>query len=143
MGLNVVFSNFVSMKKVLAIFFLSTYLISTTELGQLLKFPMLVEHYFEHKEKNPQISVMEFLVLHYEGNHLENHPHDDDYDQDQKLPFIMHGDVLSFCFVYPQPLFFESIHKIDIRESSKVVSFDDAFISNQFLSSIWRPPRSC
>lgn len=114
MGLNVVFSNFVSMKKVLAIFFLSTYLISTTELGQLLKFPMLVEHYFEHKEKNPQISVMEFLVLHYEGNHLENHPHDDDYDQDQKLPFIMHGDVLSFCFVYPQPLFFESIHEIDI-----------------------------
>ena len=143
MGLNVVFSNFVSMKKVLAIFFLSTYLISTTELGQLLKFPMLLEHYFEHKEKNPQISVMEFLVLHYEGNHLENHPHDDDYDQDQKLPFIMHGDVLSFCFVYPQPLFFESFHKIDIRESSKVVSFDDAFISNQFLSSIWQPPRSC
>ncbi|SUI97999.1 Uncharacterised protein [Sphingobacterium multivorum] len=138
-----VFRNFVYMKKVLAIFFLTTYLISTTELGQLLKFPMLVEHYFEHKEKSPQISVIEFLALHYEGNHLENHPHDDDYDQDQKLPFIMHGTVLSFCFVYPQPIFFESIHKIDIQRSSKVVSFDDSFVSNQFLSAIWQPPKSC
>ena len=55
------------MRRVLAILFLSVYLISTTEFGQLLKFPMLVEHYFEHKEKNSQITVIEFLALHYEG----------------------------------------------------------------------------
>lgn len=46
------------MKKMFAIFFLSVYLISTTELSQLLKFPILVEHFIEHKEKN-----LEYLLL--------------------------------------------------------------------------------
>ncbi|WGQ12196.1 hypothetical protein QG516_11165 [Pedobacter gandavensis] len=131
------------MKKVLTIFFLSTYLISTTELSQLLRFPLLVEHYFEHKEKNPQISVMEFLVLHYEGNHLENHPHDDDYDQDQKLPFIAHTDFLNFCFVVTPPFSFEIEARPPVNREAKVVLYNDTFSDNNFLSSIWHPPRSC
>ena len=125
-----------------AIFFLSVYLISTTELSQLLKFPVLVEHYVEHKEKNPEISIVDFLVLHY-NNHLENHPHDDDYDQDQKLPFIVHTDVLSFCFVYTAPLSFDIKGVFPVNRKSKVLSFDDNFSENNFLSSIWQPPRFC
>ncbi|MCG2793518.1 MAG: hypothetical protein L6262_08240 [Weeksellaceae bacterium] len=131
------------MKRVFALFFLTTYLISTTELSQLLKFPTLVEHYIEHKEQNPQISVIQFLVLHYEGSHSKNRHHNKDYDEDQKLPFIIHSDVLNFCFVHPQPVFFESFHKIVMVESSKVMSFDDSFLSNHFLSTIWQPPRFC
>lgn len=125
-----------------AIFFLSAYLISTTELSQLLKFPVLVEHYVEHKEKNPEISIVDFLVLHY-NNHLENHPHDDDYDQDQKLPFIVHTDILSFCFVYAPSLSFDIKVMFPVNQKSKVLSFDDTFSDNNFLSSIWQPPRFC
>ena len=125
-----------------AIFFLSAYLISTTELSQLLKFPVLVEHYVEHKEKNPEISIVDFLVLHY-NNHLENHPHDDDYDQDQKLPFIVHTDILSFCFVYAPSLSFDIKVMFPVYQKSKVLSFDDTFSDNNFLSSIWQPPRFC
>lgn len=131
------------MKKMLAIFFLTTYLFSTTELNQLLKFPALVENYIEHTKSNSHISILDFLVLHYEGNHSKNRQHNKDYDDDQKLPFIIHSDVLNFCFVHPQPVFFESFHKIVMVESSKVLSFDDSFISNHFLSTIWQPPRSC
>ncbi|MFH6967189.1 hypothetical protein [Flavobacterium sp. FlaQc-28] len=130
------------MKKMFAIFFLSAYLISTTELSQLLKFPVLVEHYVEHKEKNPEISIVDFLVLHY-NNHLENHPHDDDYDQDQKLPFIVHTDILSFCFVYAPSLSFDIKVMFPVNQKSKVLSFDDTFSDNNFLSSIWQPPRFC
>lgn len=130
------------MKKMFAIFFLSVYLISTTELSQLLKFPVLVEHYIAHKDKNPKISVVDFLVLHY-NNHLENHPQDDDYDQDQKLPFIVHTDVLSFCFVYTAPLSFDIKGVFPVNRKSKVLSFDDNFSENNFLSSIWQPPRFC
>ena len=125
-----------------AIFFLSAYLISTTELSQLLKFPVLVEHYVEHKEKNPEISIVDFLVLHY-NNNLENHPHDDDYDQDQKLPFIVHTDILSFCFVYAPSLSFDIKVMFPVNQKSKVLSFDDTFSDNNFLSSIWQPPRFC
>ena len=131
------------MKKVLAIFFLTTYLISTTELGQLLKFPMLVEHYFEHKEKNPQINMMEFLALHYEGNHLENHPHDEDYEHDQQLPFIVHIDVLSVSFVLTPPFSFEIETRKLVGKEPKALPLDDAFSDNNYLSAIWQPPKSC
>lgn len=131
------------MKKMFAIFFLSAYLISTTEIYQLLKFPVLVAHYIEHKEKNPGMSVLDFLALHYEGNHQENHPHDDDYDQDQKLPFITHTDVLSLCFVYESPFSFDIKVKFPVNRESKVLPFDDTFLDKNFFSSIWQPPRFC
>ncbi|MGE4345819.1 MAG: hypothetical protein AB7D46_00250 [Flavobacteriaceae bacterium] len=131
------------MRRVLAILFLSVYLISTTELGQLLKFPMLVEHYFEHKEKNPQINVMEFLALHYEGNHLENHPHDEDYEHDQQLPFIVHIDVLSVSFVLTPPFSFEIETRKLVGKEPKALPLDDAFSDNNYLSAIWQPPKSC
>lgn len=131
------------MRKLFAILFLSVYLISTTELGQLLKFPMLIEHYFEHKEKNPQITVMEFLVLHYEGNHLENHPHDDDYEHDQQLPFIVHTDVLSFSCVLTPPFSFEVDAKYPVSKEPKTLPLDDIFSDNNYLSAIWQPPKSC
>lgn len=131
------------MRRVLTILFLSLYLISTTELGQLLKFPMLVEHYFEHKEKNPQINVMEFLALHYEGNHLENHPHDEDYEHDQQLPFIVHIDVLSVSFVLTPPFSFEIETRKLVGKEPKALPLDDAFSDNNYLSAIWQPPKSC
>lgn len=131
------------MKKALALLFLSAYLISTTELAQLLKFPMLVAHYFEHKEKKAQISMMEFLALHYEGNHFKGHPHNRDFEHDQKLPFVIHGDVLSLVFVHPQPIFFESLPRMELIEPTEAVFFDGPFVSKQFLSAIWQPPKSC
>lgn len=131
------------MRRVLTILFLSLYLISTTELGQLLKFPMLVEHYFEHKEKNPQINVMEFLAFHYEGNHLENHPHDEDYEHDQQLPFIVHIDVLSVSFVLTPPFSFEIETRKLVGKEPKALPLDDAFSDNNYLSAIWQPPKSC
>lgn len=122
--------------------FLSIYLISTTEFSQLLKFPVLVEHYFEHKEQTPDMSVIDFLVLHYGGNHLENHPQNDDFDRDQQLPFMMHDNVLSFVFISPQPQYFKIENKANTYQPLEISSFDDLFISNQTLSSIWRPPKN-
>ncbi len=131
------------MRRVLAILFLSVYLISTTELGQLLKFPILVEHYFEHKEKNPQINVMEFLALHYEGNHLENHPHDEDYEHDQQLPFIVHTDVLSVSFVFTPPFSFEIETRKLVGKEPKALPLNDTFSDDNYLSTIWQPPKAC
>lgn len=131
------------MRRVLAILFLSVYLISTTEFGQLLKFPMLVEHYFEHKEKNSQITVIEFLALHYEGNHLENHPHDGDYEHDQQLPFLVHTDVLNVSFVLTPPFSFEIEMKNLVGKETKALPLDDTFSDNNYLSAIWQPPKFC
>ena len=131
------------MKKLLAIFFLILYMFSTTELHQLLKFPALVEHYIEHKDMSPDISVVDFLELHY-NNHLENHPKNDDFENDKKLPFIIHSDIMSFCFVYPQPLNYEiNYRQFTDDNDRKVPSIDDQFTDNTFFSTIWQPPKFC
>lgn len=130
------------MKRLLSLFFLTVYLFSTTEVSQLLRFPILIDHYFEHKENNPEISVLDFFILHYD-NHLENHPQNEDFDQDQSLPFIAHNNVLSFCFVFPTSICFEIKTKTYTSLKPKILPADDLFSDNKFLSSIWQPPRFC
>lgn len=128
------------MKKMFVLFCISIYLISTTELSQLLKFPVLVEHYIEHKDKSPELTLIDFLEIHY-NNHLKDHPYDEDYEQDQKLPFIAQADVLSVCFVFNSLVTFEIKNKPLLSKRQKAISFDDAFLENRLLSSIWQPPK--
>lgn len=123
--------------------FLIAYMFSTTEMYQLLKLPVLVEHFFEHKAKNSEMSVWNFLTLHYDGNYLENHPHDDDYEQDQKLPFMSYTNVPSYCFVNTPPFRFEIKNKLYLSPNQKMPVFDENYTDNDFLSSIWQPPKFC
>lgn len=133
--------NFVIVKKVIAILFLSIYLASTTEFIELLKFPTLVEHYLEHKEKNKEISLAEFIAIHYEGDHLDNHPEDDDYDQDQRLPFLVRADLLSVNFVIDPPVHFPSPIKFHLGKQNASIPADDQRIDSNFHNSIWQPPK--
>ena len=71
------------MKRVAAILFLSIMLLSQTELHQILKFPVFVQHYFEHQAEDPNITLSQFIVLHY----FSGNPVDDDYARDMQLPF--------------------------------------------------------
>ncbi len=117
-------------------------MVSTTELSELLKFPILVEHYFEHKEKAPEMSVIDFLALHY-NDHLKDHPIDHDYEQDQKLPFIVHSQTLTFNFIYPQPIVVEFKSILLSQNSNKFIPVNDRNINNAFHSFIWQPPKFC
>lgn len=56
------------------------YLVSFTEFKEVLRLPLLVQHYGEHKDKTAEISFFEFLVMHYKTDVA----HD---DRDNKLPF--------------------------------------------------------
>jgi hypothetical protein len=56
------------------------YLISFTEFKEVLRLPLLVEHYGEHKAQAGELSFFEFLVMHYETDVA----HD---DRDNRLPF--------------------------------------------------------
>jgi len=131
------------MKKWLAICFLTIYIASATEVVQLLRFPLLIEHYFEHKAKSPQLSVLEFLKIHYNGDHLENHPHDDDFEEDQKLPFMMHTASYYAVFVCPPTIEVE-MHNISLpKQHTTTPICNDRFIDDTFLGSIWQPPKFC
>ncbi len=49
----------------------------------------MVEHYVEHKEQNPALTILEFLCIHYQGPDV----YDADYDKDMKFPFKSHTNI--------------------------------------------------
>jgi hypothetical protein len=71
------------MRKLFAIFFILIFSASFTEAGQMIKFPILLEHYAKHKKDNNRISFSSFIKIHY----LQDHQADGDERQDNELPF--------------------------------------------------------
>ena len=126
------------MKKLIALTLLTVYLFSTTELYQLLKFPMLVEHFSEHKQKDNSITVWKFLCIHYAHGEVN----DDDFDKDMKLPFKSHSNCICTSSTYFQPLLtYDLFYKVFFRAFNTINSLYTFSFSSSFNSSIWQPPK--
>ena len=70
------------MRKNLAILLISVHIVGNTEMGQLFKLPLLVNHFFQHERLDPGLSFFEFIVMHYAG---DDGTKADDY-LDKQLP---------------------------------------------------------
>ncbi|SIO01697.1 hypothetical protein SAMN05444409_1612 [Epilithonimonas zeae] len=124
------------MKKWVSILMLFTYLVSTTELNQFLKLPILIEHYNEHHKLNPEMSLLAFFKMHYD------HPAKDaDYKTDRQLPFVVHS-TLSLVFTLNSNFVFEFGNLTFMCfNASHIAAFDENFYIKGHLHSIWQPPR--
>ncbi|MGE4513878.1 MAG: hypothetical protein AB7E26_08730 [Chryseobacterium sp.] len=127
------------MKKLISILLLSLYLVSTTELYQFLKLPALIEHYMEHKNLSPEMSLTAFLKVHY-----DNPVKDSDYSKDQQLPFVSHAAHLVIVCTPATPFTFQ----LSEKESKPVIKakqtfYKSIFYNKDILNSIWQPPKSC
>lgn len=80
------------MKKTIALASLLVYFFASTEAKQLFKIPVIFQHYAEHREENRQLSLLDFLDMHY----MQGSLFDQEDDRDMKLPFKSTGDVFSF-----------------------------------------------
>lgn len=70
------------MRKYFAIILLVFYLFSSTELSQVIKLPIFIEHFKEHSAANPKLTLFGFIKLHYfNGDRCS------DYETNMKLPF--------------------------------------------------------
>lgn len=124
------------MRKLISILLLSLFLVSTTELYQFLKIPLLIEHYITHKNLNPEMSLVAFLKTHYD------HPvKDSDHDQDQRLPFVSHANLLSVVFTINPSLDFHCVEKVFTPIEIKKTFYKSALYNKEILNSIWQPPR--
>ncbi|WP_449388236.1 hypothetical protein [Chryseobacterium lineare] len=124
------------MKKLISILLLSLYLVSTTELYQLLKLPVLIEHYIEHKNLSPEMSFTAFLKVHYD------HPvKDNDYETDQKLPFVSHASLFSVVFTVNPSLDFYVKEKVYHTLEIKKTFYKSVLYNKEIVNSIWEPPR--
>jgi hypothetical protein len=110
---------------------------SMTELHQILKASLLVEHFYEHNDKK-ELSVLTFLEMHY----LNGNVKDADFEKDMKLPFKSFQDnhpnvVLSL----PETNNFFNFIVYYVSEQ-KPFCFENQVNTSSFLTSIWQPPKS-
>lgn len=115
------------------------HLVSTTELYQLLKLPLLVEHFIEHKELDKTLSLQRFLRMHYLNEDIK----DNDYDKDMSLPFKSHNENASTSMVASVPKKFITLPKPLYKELKPFIISDEMLPNSAFLSCIWQPPKSC
>jgi hypothetical protein len=127
-------------KKLTTIFFLSIYLFSTTELVELLKIPVVFEHFAEHQKNDQSISIFQFLAIHY----LHGSPKDSDYDRDMQLPF---KTTTENCFSIVSP-YIPLIEPFSIpcpiaKVTKQAIIFPRQNVKSSYLANIWQPPKFC
>jgi hypothetical protein len=127
------------LKKIISILFLTAYLCSATQVRELLKLPVLFQHYLEHKQQNHSITFLAFLDIHY----MHGSPRDADYDRDMQLPFktCMYSSV-SAAFTMPVPPVFTP-EKIAYHEKKQKLFLDIPDYIYHYSPSIWQPPKQC
>jgi len=90
----------------------------------------------EHKKLNPEMSLTAFLKTHYD------HPvKDSDYDKDQRLPFVSHGNLLSVVFTISPALDFHCTEKTGRPTEISPVFYKNVFHHKEIVNSIWEPPK--
>ena len=120
------------MRDLTAILLLALLTITQTPLGQLIKLPVLIEHYNKHK-LHDGVSLLGFLKDHYTSEH-----NDADQPEDERLPFktmiLQHTDLA----VVPAAV------KPDFAVCSEIqpkLMFRDTYTPQQHLCNIFHPPR--
>ncbi len=128
------------MKKTTVILILTAYLFSITELHQLLKLPIVFQHYYEHKQWNKDISFIDFLDMHY----MHGNPPFSDYDEDMKLPFKTFDNCISTIIpvIVPQNIKITADQPVQVKPEQRSAWLDE-FIPSSYLSRIWQPPKFC
>jgi hypothetical protein len=125
------------MNKIISISILVAYLCASTEFIQLLKIPLLIEHFIEHTAASKEITFKEFFILHYlDAQHV-----DGDYDKDMRLPFKTVNNSITNIISSIPSLRSEFVINIDGKEGTNFISYGDLFINSTYISSIWQPPR--
>lgn len=124
----------------ISIFFLLLHLLTSTELCQVLRIPVLINHYTEHRSLNTGITFFMFLKMHY----FNGDPRDSDYDRDMQLPFKTSANsfVLNLNLSHPVvPQNFLSILTSD-NLPSDYTDYFSCWIPCGHLKAIFQPPRA-
>lgn len=91
------------MKKVIAIFFIFSFLSANTALGEFLKLPLLIHHYIEHNQDNNSHSFLDFLTMHYRAD--DNHHHNDSEHEHlplkQSIPLYKMLILFLYFLIFP------------------------------------------
>jgi hypothetical protein len=128
-------------KKIAAVFLVVIYFLSGSVTSELLKLPFLASHYYDHKEEQTNNNLASFLINHY----CKEDGTDKDAAEDSQLPFKCPENfiVISSGIILPPTIILYEQDKPVVNKRSRFYIRNDVFISTQYLSAIWQPPRHC
>jgi hypothetical protein len=121
------------LKRLTTILLLALYINSYTEFHELLRLPVLLEHFHEHQLLVKDLTFLEFLSLHYKSDQS----HD---SQDNKLPFkdAQHSYTVPAMALPIQKIVMEE--KLPCTEITHSSAYHETNIAFHF-SDIFQPPR--
>ena len=109
-----------------------------TELREIVRLPILLEHFTEHKLQNKDVSFLDFIVLHYFSSDVK----DADHERDEQLPFRgVHWEESSAPVALPVESFNGPVPGIP-HTILKVEMHLSRFHSSLFQFTIWQPPKA-
>jgi hypothetical protein len=118
--------------KTAAYILLVVFLSAQTPLGQVFKLPLLIEHFYDHKQQSG-VSLISYIIDHYSHEHQ-----DADRSEDQQLPF----KTVVLCSIGSAtvPATIPSDFSIQ-PDCPQKVTVNAGYTPQQHLSSIFHPPR--
>ena len=125
------------MRKWTIIFSLGLVFISNTSFCQVFKLPLLMEHYKEHKADNEEVTLLEFLYMHYGGNDQTSA----DDSKDSQLPFKQFDQCLQLSLCHP-------ILKLNLARvilpatGYNYPTFQHSLSESPFKGGTFKPPQS-
>ncbi|MBL7764277.1 MAG: hypothetical protein JNL23_12700 [Chitinophagaceae bacterium] len=134
------FFTFAKVRKPVAIFFLFLFLGTTTEFGQLLKFPKFIIHYLKHRDEAPGLGIKTFVNMHYNKWDVK----DEDYAEDMQLPFKTQDAFTTGITISPVVVPFADFDtpKIEYTTITSYTLVDDDLLPCSYTGSIFQPPRA-
>ena len=115
----------------IAIFCTIILMVSTTPLSEVLKLPIFIEHYMEYDKGG---------LIHYVVHHYGGHEKDEDWETDQKLPFMDLSSVLTIVSIAPIIPLTLIPETRDFTFKKPIIKHEENLM-DQYLSSIFQPPR--
>src|SRR5690606_40917351 len=111
---------------------------ANTAFGELLKLPLLFQHYLEHTHEDNSVNFFKFLEQHYSEKYTHDHQQN---DQHEKLPFKTADGQFSSAISLTSPPFMAISAAALPSAHLHLPPFCQPHYSNAYLNSIWQPPR--
>lgn len=125
------------MKIRMAKFLLFIFMVQSTQFGEVLKVPLLVAHFIQHKHLYPDTTAYGFIKMHY----FDKTVVDADYAQDMQLPFkTVDTHFLSLHLSLP-PLFIRLAATANFVPKNNP-PIHDFGVPSAYPSDFFQPPKA-
>jgi len=125
----------ITMRQASAIFFLLIYIYAGTELHQLVRLPVFIAHFKEHKNLNNSLNLLDFIELHYFKSEHSDKTH-------EELPFNNNDCVAAALSLVILPDNSSETLSNVVGAFQAPILYSDLDFKSPIHFSIWQPPRA-